>query len=212
MPSGYTDKLYRGEEQEFGEFAMQCARAFGALILMRDEPWDAPVPAKFEPDTRWEEEQIAKVGEKIERYTDATLMELMDEQQANRDARLADWYRYRHEADELKARYEAMLAKVEAWTPPTEEHEGLKKFMIEQLTSSIEHDCRTSKFETPDEDKYAGIPEIVPSEEYRQQKLAHVEEDLARYEKNLQDEINRAQERTNWINDLRRSLGVEVPA
>jgi len=48
MPTGCTAKLM-SEGQTFHEFIMQCARNFGALIMMRDDPWDAPIPDKFEP-------------------------------------------------------------------------------------------------------------------------------------------------------------------
>ena len=36
MPTGYTDKIKDGIT--FKEYAMGCARAFGALITMRDNP------------------------------------------------------------------------------------------------------------------------------------------------------------------------------
>jgi hypothetical protein len=48
MPTGYTAKLYDGD-QKFQDFAMECARAFGALIEMRDEPMNAKIPETFEP-------------------------------------------------------------------------------------------------------------------------------------------------------------------
>ena len=49
MPTGYTLDLYDGKDITFEEFALRCARAFGALISMRDEPIDAPIPERFEP-------------------------------------------------------------------------------------------------------------------------------------------------------------------
>ena len=48
MPTGYTATLME-KGQTFQEFIMGCARAFGALIEMRDSPNDAPIPDKFEP-------------------------------------------------------------------------------------------------------------------------------------------------------------------
>jgi hypothetical protein len=48
MPTGYTAKLME-EGQSFPEFAMRCARNFGALIMMRDESLDVPIPEQFEP-------------------------------------------------------------------------------------------------------------------------------------------------------------------
>ena len=35
-----------------------------------------------------------------------------------------------------RERYETMLAEVEAWQPPTPDHEELKRFMADQLRES----------------------------------------------------------------------------
>lgn len=37
MPTGYTSPLYEGKEISFEQFALRCARNFGALVMMRDE-------------------------------------------------------------------------------------------------------------------------------------------------------------------------------
>lgn len=37
MPTGYTASVQEGKVTEFRDFAMECARAFGALVMMRDE-------------------------------------------------------------------------------------------------------------------------------------------------------------------------------
>jgi hypothetical protein len=50
MPTGYTDCVRSGEVTEFADFAMKCARAFGACIEMRDEPSGTPIPEAFEPE------------------------------------------------------------------------------------------------------------------------------------------------------------------
>jgi hypothetical protein len=46
MPTGYTAAIKDGIS--FQQFAMACARAFGALVMMRDEPSSAPIP-DFQP-------------------------------------------------------------------------------------------------------------------------------------------------------------------
>lgn len=40
MPTGYTDAIKDGIS--FNQFILSCARAFGALITMRDEPSSVP--------------------------------------------------------------------------------------------------------------------------------------------------------------------------
>lgn len=49
MPTGYTSPLYEGKEISFEQFALRCARNFGALVMMREEPLDTPIPEKFNP-------------------------------------------------------------------------------------------------------------------------------------------------------------------
>jgi len=49
MPTGYTYPVVEGKITEFSDFALSCARAFGALITMRDDPHDTPIPETFEP-------------------------------------------------------------------------------------------------------------------------------------------------------------------
>lgn len=46
MPTGYTAAIKDGIT--FQEYALSCARAFGALISMREESSDAPIPDALE--------------------------------------------------------------------------------------------------------------------------------------------------------------------
>ena len=44
MPSGYTEGVASGKVTEFKEYALLCARAFGACISLRDEPLSLEIP------------------------------------------------------------------------------------------------------------------------------------------------------------------------
>jgi hypothetical protein len=121
MPTGYTDQIKDGIS--FEEFAWGCARAFGALIMMRDEPADAPIP-EFKP---------SEYAQKVIAESEARLSELqsMDEQQIAA-ASIAEYEReykqvekWNQDKSELRDKYAAMLSKVLAWNPPTPEHQGL---------------------------------------------------------------------------------------
>lgn len=50
MANGYTYRVEDGEITSLRDFALFCARAFGAAITMRDEPLSTPLPKAFEPD------------------------------------------------------------------------------------------------------------------------------------------------------------------
>lgn len=47
MPTGYTWDIK--DEITFEQFIMNCARAFGALVEMRDEPRDKKIPDELKP-------------------------------------------------------------------------------------------------------------------------------------------------------------------
>ena len=58
MPTGYTAYVQDGVITEFADFAMKCARAFGALIDMRDESLDAEIRVQREPNTEYFDKEL----------------------------------------------------------------------------------------------------------------------------------------------------------
>lgn len=95
-----------------------------------------------------------------------------------------------------RKRYQAMLDQVNTWIPPTSEHDGLKKFMIEQLTSSIEGDCGMRldkpKHQMPVQYKAGLIRDARLNIKY------HTEEH--------RKEVQSDNERNYWLATLRKSL------
>lgn len=134
MPTGYTAKITEG--QTFEEFVLQSARAMGALIMMRDDPADAPIPDEFKPSNHHIEglqrakERLAVLDAMSPKEAKAAADAAFEKQSKEVAERLA---RVREE----RAAYDAMLARVREWNPPTPDHVGFKDFMIEQIESSI---------------------------------------------------------------------------
>lgn len=196
MPTGYTVDVQSGKVTEFRDFALQCARAFGALVTMRDGPVDAPIPERFAPSDyhtkaiALAKADLADVGTWTPDRADFEAMRTYErEHQA--------WERREAEKGQQRARYEAMLAKVNAWTPPTPDHAGLKEFMAKQLSDSIPWDCAESK-----------PPEILRGAIYREKRLAEARRDLDYHIREDAKEQARAAERTEWIRALRASLAI----
>lgn len=90
-----------------------------------------------------------------------------------------------------------MLAEAEGWKPPTDEHRELKKFMTEQLTSSIKNDCWD-----------ADEPAAVVASDYRDQRLAEAQRSVEYHSREYDAEVFRAIGRSEWLRDLRASLRV----
>ena len=67
MPTGYTMILTEEKEIDFKEFALRCARNFGALIMMRDEPMDKEIPEEF-PVSDYHSKKLNECMEQLEQF------------------------------------------------------------------------------------------------------------------------------------------------
>ena len=194
MPTGYTLDLYNGKDIAFEEFVLKCARAFGALIDMRDEPMDAPIPERFEPsDYHLKELEKAKRRLKEIRKWNEEKAE-QEAERAYREA-LKERKEFIKKNKLIRKRYEDMLSKVREWKPPTPDHVDLKKFMIQQLEDSIEFDCFIPE-----------MPQRLSGEEYREQQIRKALSDIEYHEKEYAEEVNRVCEKNKWLLLLRESL------
>lgn len=197
MATGYTSMI--GEGASFEKFVLRCARAMGALIMMRDDPWDAPIPERFEPSD-YHARALAEAQKRLAQ------LQAMTEAEAEAEARkahrqvVASVARSRKKDLELRAKYEAMLKQVRAWKPPTVDHRGLKNFMLEQIESSLAFDCSESAGETD-------MPAEISAKEWRSDRIAEAKRDIAYHTKEHAAEVSRTEERNEWIAALRRSLG-----
>lgn len=190
MPTEYTAPIKDGIT--FEAFALSCARAFGALVTMRDEPFDAPIPEEF-PPSDYHAGELAKLRKELTELSDA---EVDERARREHEAEVACIKQRDSEDKALRARYEAMLQQVRAWTPPTPEHEGLKRFMVEQITQSIHYDC-----DIPRE-----LPAPKTGAEWYSARIAEIARLMAYHKKEQREEQDRAAERTRWVRDLRASL------
>jgi len=71
MPTGYTAAVQDGTIKTLSEYAMSCARAFGATITMRDEPSDAVIPDEFTPSP-YHKDAIVRAKEDIDAWSEMT--------------------------------------------------------------------------------------------------------------------------------------------
>jgi len=199
MPTGYTAELME-KGMEFKPFVLQCARAFGALVLMRDAPMDAPIPEKFEPSD-YNIKYLARAQEKHKTLSAMTNDERVAFGQAEKEKAVKSAYKKRERYKIQNERLSEMQSQVMAWKPPTPDHEGLKNFMREQIEISmnnlgyIEKRIEASEIKSPT----AFYVEAV-SESYRE---------IEYHSKENAKEIERAESRTKWVNELRKSLGIE---
>lgn len=197
MPTGYTAKLAQGD-QPFNEFIWECARAFGALVMLRDDS-KAPIPDAFKPSSCYVE-WLEKAEAKLARLRTLTIEQAEIEAAGKYDADVKDWDESRVEREAQRQRYETMLKTAKEWEPPTSDHVGLRDFMIEQLTSSIKFDCG---YERP-------APVRLNGRMYLHTQIAAAIKEVARDRESLEKEIERCRQRNEWLNALRASVPMPV--
>lgn len=199
MPTGYTADISNGIT--FRQYAMGCARAFGALITMRDEPSDAPIPDSFQP-SKYHEECLQTASDRLAQLRLMSLDETeLAADTAYREAVEANTTRIR-EKNDLRAKYSAMLAQVEAWKPPTPDHEEYHRFMVSQIRESIDFDCDTSFYED-------NQPERLSGGNWLAQQIQEVERSINYHTRANAEEIARTNGRSGWVKALRDSLPAE---
>jgi len=201
MPTGYTAALCEKDES-FETFIMRCAREFGALVIMREEPLDASVPEKFEPSD-WNFKEFEKARDqhvKVAGMSDEECeKEALEEFQAN----VATFRGVIERAAAIRRRLLRMRVQVEAWRVPTPDHVGLKMFMLEQLDVTIESEGTVSKF-------WSEQIKSLSGPEWREKVLASLDCDVKYHHKQNEEEIERTRSRNKWLAELRASLKAPV--
>lgn len=204
MPTGYTSDLYEGKETSFEEFALNCSRAFGAMAHLRDDP-RAAIPEELKVDDYYYT-RVQRDKEEIQYWKDISDEDLEAILVKEKKETLESNYKSCVDRQELKTRYDLMLAEVIAWNPPSDDHLNFKKFMIEQLESSIKADCYA--YHDLEDIKYQLANPIVITnvDQHRNEKLENAESSLAYSLKFLEEEERKIAGKNKWINDLRNSL------
>lgn len=197
MVTGFTWKLYEGDDETFSGFVLRCARGLSECLHQKDEPLDEP-PRLREIDENGLDEIIAAV----DRLKMLTTMSCEESTVAARREYVAaldrhideEWTTY-----ERICRYEDMLKMVLEWEPPTRGHSHLKEFMIDQLVGSIEDYGNYWRF----------IPPTLSGESWRRQQIGAALLDIRDYAVWHKEHINRVKRDNAWITALYESLDRE---
>ncbi len=196
MPTGYTHRVQSGETTSLREFALTCARGMGALIMMRDEPLDAPVPERFEPDTKYYSDRLAEAEAKLAQLQAMSSAEREAAAAAHKSAAEARNAKRVAENDQQRRRYEDMIAKVQAWQGAPE---GLKEFMLEQLVYSMKFDVSDEPYQE----------KILSAAEWYAAEVRNATNAIANATQNIAGEITRTEGRNAWLAKLHASLPAE---
>ena len=136
MPTRYTAHIEDGEITTGKEFLRLCTRAFGIAIDVKDEPLSTPTPSSFEPSPFYKE-SYDRALKKLEEVNKMTFDESKIQMRADYEKRISDYKRYAEQETAMNEKYAKVRKEVEEWIPPTEEHEGLKNFALEQIDMCV---------------------------------------------------------------------------
>ena len=197
MPTGYTSKI--GDDQSFKDFALRCARNFGANILMRDDPMDAEIK-KYEVEPYYMNRLTETIAEKS-RFLNLSKEEMINLWNDEFNSKYSNYCKCCIEKVVLKSKYEKMLAKVKKFIPPTPDHINYKNFMIEQIQTSIDFDCSTDYMIEPKKESF-----LI----WKTRKIKHLNDNINYYIKKYGEEVVRTDGRNNWNEKLFEALkGIE---
>lgn len=195
MPTGYTADVKDGIS--FEKFAMNCARAFGALLPMRDLSSNAEIPERFEASP-YHLDKLTEARNILRWYEGFSPEEAQsgarneyEQEEHNRKRRLGE------NAAMLEC-YRAMLRESYEWEPPTADHVELKSFMVKQLEDSMKWD---------DNSEYLSKPtQQLSATEWLEGKKAAALKDIEYHKDQWAGEVERTEQRNTWLVALRESL------
>lgn len=192
MPTGYTAAICDGE-QSFKEFVIHCACAFFYDTTALPHKW---TPNNYYKDRVAEQRaELAKV-EKMG-MADAEREEGKEYAKAQKEFDKSE-----RQKIATKDRLQAMRSKVADWAPPTNEHVALKKFMLEQIDSTIDFDTK------PSGDAFR--PKRKTWGDWMREKIADLKRDIEYDERHYAEEVKRAKQRNDWCDALRSSFQQKV--
>lgn len=205
MPTGYTSQI--ANSISFREFALSCARNFGAAIALRDEDSNVlpdPENVKFNSGDTYYQDKLAKAIAEKEQFYSLTQDQIKEEYLNWQKTTIENAENSIAENKILREKYEAMLIKVSNWSPPTEDHFGMKDFMMSQIQDSIKWDCS---------DKYylerIDSVKSTHQSEYFWDKIKDLDWEIEYSVEHQTKDVARDNERSNWVKDLLDSLPID---
>jgi len=193
MPTGYTADI---RDYSFKEFVLNCSRAFGALVDIKEEP-NTKIPVAFKPKTSFYKDHLLEAKTESDNLLSLTNREIDELYKEEYSKECFKYNKAKKDRKELNLSYEIMLNKVKCWTEPTKDHKELKAFMENQLEISIDSDCST---------EYLAKPVKISSKEWLRDKIKTLNEDIHYYNKSIKKEIEITDKRNLWLKQLRESL------
>lgn len=204
MPTVYTVSIENGEITTGKEFLKLCTRALGIAIDLKDEPLSVPTPTHFELDTYYKK-RYEKALEELNEANNLTFDEAKNQMKAAYERRISDYKSWAEKESAMNQKYAKVRREVEKWIPPTEEHQGLKKFALEQIDMCVTKQEYIDEYLEKSKEVFDDSDEAV--EKYISDNIQCCKEGLDRAYKSWKEELERTEKKNIWIKKFLESIG-----
>jgi len=202
--NGYTG-IFENRNVTFEEFVWRCARAFGALVHMRDMDWNVPVvlpqqSSRGKINESYRQECLKDSQALLQKYQNMSLAQAQTLLDQEYQRRLQEAKEGIAKKKVLRERFEKVYVKVQSWQPPSSKHNELKQFMLEQLEYGIKHDCDDSYWQN-------SLSRPKPTvQEWLNQNIAWAQQDVEYHTKKANEEEDDGDSAVEWILALKNSV------
>lgn len=203
MPTGYTAYIEDGDITTGKEFLKLCTRAVGVAIDQKDDPLSVPTKTKFEPSQYY----IDAYNEACAELRDAKSVSFNDAKlrlKSKYHKKIEDYKKLAEKYSDLRNKYLKVRQEVEAWTPPTPEHDGLKKFALEQIDMCIPSTESITEFINKSNEPLDLSDEAITK--FIKDNISRCKDSVEYYKKSMNAEYERAQEKQEWMDKFLESL------
>ena len=207
MPTGYTVFIENGKVTTGADFLKICIRNFGCCIEQREDPLDDPLITDIKPDSYYKSQYDYYLG-KLETFRKKSIEEIKEELRAKGEKELNEKKKYLSDQQLLRNKYLAIRNDVERWIPPTPDHQGIKDFALEQIDMCIPTNEYLDKLEKQIqslENQNTDVTDEMTSN-YIIDELSFYGKELKNYSKQMNEEEERAANRTKFIKEFLSSL------
>lgn len=203
MPSYYTVDIYEGKNVSFQDFALKCARQFGAFVHMNEEDPDSPLTRPTVSD--YYKNSLRETENEFALFLKASREQREKMFEIEMEKELKHYKEKIEEEKELKEKYQNLLEQAKAYKPPTKEFNNYKDYMLNQLNQAIKFDCSNEQW-------YLAQIASVEAETFdiwEQEKMDLYNSKITYYKESYKKEMNSVSKKNQWIDLLYESLGVE---
>ena len=200
MPTGYTAGVMDGTITEFKDYAFQCARAFGALVMQRDDPLTPNIPVLKVDD--YYSAAVREAEEEVKQISSMTSKQIETEFLKSKARDIKYHTKGIKDQEKTRERYLKMLEEAKKFVAPTDEHVSYRDFLISQLEESLNWDCRSNYHQ----EQLAKTKRKKSAKSWHREGLAEAKYRLKYAKKSLKEEIERVKSRNDWLSQLKKAV------